>query len=121
MPTRNLRGHSAKWIKQRAKELRKAQTPAEQILWEALRNYKLKGYKFKRQQPIATFIVDFVCPKHKLIIELDGEIHENLEQSAYDEGRSLELEALGYQVIRFKNEAVLNGLDDVLNRILANL
>jgi very-short-patch-repair endonuclease len=102
-----------------AKELRKSMTEAEDILWKHLRNKKLNGLKFRRQHPLDIFIADFYCHEKKLVIELDGGIHDILEQKEYDEGRTSELEGKGFKVIRFRNEEIMNDLEDVLNRILA--
>lgn len=108
------------WAKNspRAQEMRKNPTPAEEILWEALRNRKLV-YKFRRQHPIDQFIADFVCIEKKLIIEADGGIHE--ERKEYDEGRTYMLEDIGYRVIRFSNESILNSLPEVLRKIETEL
>lgn len=102
-------------IEQAAKRLRRQQTPAESHLWEALRNKKLNGLRFRRQHPVGNFIADFYCPAYKLVIELDGEIHVN--QTDYDAARTEEMEAYGYQVIRFTNQQIFDDLDSVLNGI----
>ena len=101
----------------KAKDLRKSMTEAEEILWKHLRNNKLDGLKFRRQHPLDIFIADFYCHQKKLIIELDGEIHDNLEQKEYDEGRTFELEEKGFKILRFRNEEVINDIEDVLSRI----
>jgi very-short-patch-repair endonuclease len=101
----------------KAKELRKSMTEAEGILWKHLRNNRLSGLKFRRQHPLDIFIADFYCHKKRLIIELDGGIHDTFEQKEYDEGRTFELESKGYKILRFKNEEVINNIDGVLARI----
>lgn len=101
----------------KARELRKSMTVAEEILWRHLRNGKLDGLKFRRQHPIDIFIADFYCPQKRLVIELDGGIHDNIDQKEYDEGRTFELEEKGYKLIRFKNEEVVNDIENVLFRI----
>ena len=101
----------------KARELRTNMTKAERILWEAIRNGMLNGFKFRRQHPINNFIADFYCHKAKLIIEVDGGIHEITENREHDEGRTIELEKFGLTVIRFSNEEVLNNLDNVLFQI----
>lgn len=101
-----------------AKELRKRMTDAEEILWKHLRNNKLKGLKFRRQHPLDIYIADFYCHQKKLIIELDGGIHDTPEQREYDEGRTFELEEKGFKILRFRNEEVINDLENVLERIL---
>lgn len=117
MPTRNFYGKSPRVIRQRAKALRGNPTPAEKIVWEVLRNRNLDGYKFRRQHPVDYFIVDFICHEGCLVVELDGQVHEDTEQKEYDEGRSFELEELGYKVLRFQNDEVFNDLDGVLKWI----
>lgn len=106
-----------------ARELRKNQTPEEKLLWHFLRNRKLKGIKFLRQHPIAYqnlnddyqfFIPDFYSAEEKLVIEIDGKIHDF--QKAYDQSREEILISLGLKVIRFKNEE-LQDITKVLNRI----
>ncbi|MHB8258879.1 MAG: methionine synthase [Bacteroidia bacterium] len=97
-----------------AKDMRKKPTHAEEKLWDALRNRKLNT-KFRRQQPIGQFIADFVCIEQKLIIEVDGEIHNSKKE--YDEGRTYLLEDIGYRVIRFSNENVIHRIDEVIKKI----
>lgn len=99
-----------------ARELRKEMTRAEKILWEHLRGHRLDGFKFRRQAPMGHFIADFYCPKCKLIVEIDGDIHDvQIEQ---DKLRTEEMESFGYRVIRFKNEQVEKEIESVLNSIL---
>lgn len=99
----------------RAQEMRKDPTKAEERLWAHIRNRKL-GDKFRRQRPIDTFIVDFVCLEKMLIIEIDGGIHK--KQVDADESRQLLLEVKkGYKVIRFSNDEVLNETESVLEKI----
>ena len=117
MPHRKKPIRASRSIRQRARELRQEMTPAEKILWEQLRNRKLAGFKFRRQQPIDRFIVDFYCAECKLVIEVDGDIHDL--QPARDATRTEKLEQLGYCLIRFRNEQVLNQLNTVLETILA--
>lgn len=83
-------------------------TPAEQELWDALQNKRLDGLKFRRQHPVGPFILDFWCPACKLVVELDGEVHDG--QMDYDDARTQQLRDYGYRVIRFRNEEVLNDL-----------
>ena len=92
-------------LRQRARELRQPQTPAETTLWRYLRNRNL-GYKFRRQHPIAQFIIDFYCAETKLCIEIDGSQHFEPDQAAYDQARTEYLQELGYTVIRFTNDDV---------------
>ncbi len=97
------------------RDLRKNLTPAERVLWQELRNRKLLGTKWKRQDTIGQFIADFLCKEHKLIIEVDGGIHET--QQEYDRLRTEIINVYGYRVIRFKNEEVLGELSNVSRRI----
>ncbi len=100
-----------------ARMLRSTSTLAEQILWDSLGNKKIKGYKFRRQHPIAGFIADFYCHEARLIIEIDGEIHDLPDYSEHDEGRSYMLENQDIKVIRFKNIEIRENLDSVLKQI----
>jgi len=103
-------------VQQRARELRKEATLAEKILWNHLRNRQLGGYKFRRQSPMGRVIADFYCAETKLIIEIDGDIHDF--QIEADKQRTQEIENHGYRVIRFRNEEVEKNIRLVLNSIL---
>lgn len=92
----------------------KSPTVAESYLWELLRNKKL-GVKFRRQQIIDIYIVDFVCLSKKLVVEVDGEIHKNRKE--YDLLRTLVLNLKGYSVIRFSNDEVLMDSETVIEKI----
>jgi very-short-patch-repair endonuclease len=102
-------------VQQRAKQLRQSMTPAEQILWERLRNRRLAGFKFRRQHPINACIVDFYCATARLVIEIDGGIH--LQQVKADDNRSQALEEQGYQILRFTNGQIETDLEIVLSTI----
>ncbi|WP_289028478.1 endonuclease domain-containing protein [uncultured Algoriphagus sp.] len=108
-------------IHKRAKELRKQMTPAEKVLWNFLKNKSLEGFKFRRQHPIDKYIVDFYCHQKKLVIEVDGSIHDQLDQKEYDSGRTSVLEEFGLKVIRFRNEEVLDNFQSVIGRISKGL
>ncbi|MEQ8757787.1 MAG: DUF559 domain-containing protein [Coleofasciculus sp. G1-WW12-02] len=110
-----IRG-TTKPIEQSARRLRQQLTPAEACLWNALRRRQLAGLKFRSQHPVGRFIVDFYCPSCKLVIEVDGDIHA--QQKDYDDARTEQLQAFGYRVLRFTNEAVLNDLQAVLAHIV---
>ncbi len=99
----------------RAKSLRQNQTDAEGLLWHYLRNKQLDGYKFRRQQPIGPYIVDFASLPEKLLIELDGGQHA--EHEDYDERRDRFLKSKGYRVLRFWNNEVFENCFDVLENI----
>jgi very-short-patch-repair endonuclease len=100
---------------------RKYPTKAETILWNELRNHGLAGHKFRRQHPAGGYILDFYCPEVKLAIEVDGGIHRETSQKAYDEQRTQDLANLGIQVIRFWNSEVESNLEVVLQRIKAEI
>jgi len=104
-----------------AYDLRRAMTEAEKALWEKLRNRQLKGYRFRRQHPVREFVVDFFCYEAKLIIELDGEVHDNPFQAERDIERTKMLKNMGLKEIRFKNEEVFKNLDEVISKITENL
>jgi very-short-patch-repair endonuclease len=112
--------HNLKHLEERRKELRKNLTSAEATLWKQLQKSQLNGRKFRRQSSIKNFIVDFYCPKEKLIIELDGAYHLDFAQQIYDLERTRQLESLGFKVIRFENKLVFEHLQDVLNEIISN-
>jgi len=103
-------------IFKKAQELRENETFAEKLLWKKLSDNQL-GVKFRRQHPIKWFIADFYCHKAKLIIEVDGGIHYEKQQKEYDEGRDLELKALGIEVLRFDNIEIQQNLTDVIEKI----
>jgi very-short-patch-repair endonuclease len=102
-------------IRIRARELRKQSTPAEKILWEELRDRRLKGIKFRRQHIIGSYIIDFYCPAHRLAIELDGGFHSFQEDN--DLIRTNNLEDMGIKVVRFWNHEVEQNLVTVLAKI----
>ena len=97
---------------ERARQMRKEPTSAEALLWTRLRKKQLDGLKFRRQHIIKYFIVDFYSPKAKLVIEIDGAVHD--EQEGYDQERENILQESGYQVVRFKNATVEKNLDLVV-------
>ncbi|HMK24780.1 MAG TPA: DUF559 domain-containing protein, partial [Chitinophagaceae bacterium] len=103
-----------------AKEMRKGHTEAEGILWELLRDSKL-GVKFRRQHPIESYIVDFVCLQEKMIVEVDGGYHNTEEQKRYDEERTKVLNEIGFDVIRFTNEEVIEHPYQVKEKIKSEL
>jgi len=107
-------------LKERAKEMRSHPTEAEAVLREYVRANNL-GHKFLYQYIIGQFIVDFLCPDCKLIIEVDGGYHDEPEQQCDDELRTQMLEELGYHVIRFTNEQVLYDIDNVIKKINSHL
>lgn len=100
-----------------ARDLRHQPTPAEQILWQALRGRRLAGLKFRRQHPFGPFVLDMFCVEHQLVIEVDGGVHLSPKQTAYDEARTEYLSERGLRVLRFTNEEVLHSLPSVLQHI----
>jgi very-short-patch-repair endonuclease len=101
----------------RAKLLRKNMTDAERLLWRHLRSRQLSGQKFRRQQPLGRFIVDFVCLEKRLVIELDGGQHAEPGQAAYDAERTAWLEENGFRVLRFWDHEVLKNINAVKEMI----
>ena len=104
---------------ERARQLRRETTPAERLLWNALRNDSFAGLKFRRQHPVGCYVADFCCMQEKLIIELDGDSHDFSEQK--DKDRTAALNQEGYRVIRFSNMDVFDNLDGVLMMIARTL
>jgi very-short-patch-repair endonuclease len=102
-------------IEKMALGMRHAPTKAEAILWRNLRAKRNGGAKWRRQQVIGRFIVDFYCPSAKLVVELDGPVHETTRE--YDEARSVLLEALGLTVVRYTNDEVIGDTAGVLAAI----
>jgi len=103
-------------IFERAKELRGKMTETEKLLWKKLSKNQL-GCKFRRQHPISYYIADFYCHEHKLIIEVDGNIHLGNNQKFLDSERTRDLQELGLTIIRFTNNQVINQIDFVIESI----
>ena len=101
-----------------ARELRQVETETEKILWQALRGKRLNGLKFRRQHPYEHYVLDFFCVEHQLVVELDGSVHDVLDQAAYDEERTNFLNEHGLHIIRFRNEEVKRNLSNVLQKII---
>lgn len=99
-------------LEQFARDLRNKSTLSEVLLWDQLKARKMRGYQFMRQKPIDNFIVDFFCSKLKLIIEIDGESHN--DRGEEDQMRQQKLEMLGLTVMRFDDRDVKNNLNGVL-------
>ncbi|MBN1221463.1 MAG: endonuclease domain-containing protein [Anaerolineae bacterium] len=109
--------HIPPTILARARELRRQMTPAEQKLWQQLRGRQFYQLKFRRQHPLARFILDFYCHQHQLVIEVDGDSHADPAQKAYDAARTEWLEQRGLRVIRFSNYDIETNMDGVLTII----
>ena len=97
--------------------LRRSMTKAEAVLWKKLRDRNVFSIKFRRQHPVYNFIVDFYSHEYKLVIEVDGEIHNDEIASRYDLGRTEVLNNFGLKVIRFTNNQILYSLDSVIEKI----
>jgi very-short-patch-repair endonuclease len=102
-----------------AREFRKKPTKSEAILWEALRGKKLDGIKFRRQQPVGNFVVDFYNSAYRLVVEVDGSIHDNQVEADHD--RQDILEMLGLNVLRIKSETIEKNLPRALDEIRAKI
>lgn len=98
-----------------AGQLRRNHTPSEDLLWQALRNRQLKGRKFRRQVPIGAFIVDFYCPSERLVVEVDGSIHDDQQEA--DSERQTLIESLGIRFVRVTSDDVINSLGEVLEKL----
>jgi very-short-patch-repair endonuclease len=105
----------------RARSLRREMTEAEKRLWGYIRDRRLGGFKFVRQEAIGPFIADFVCRDRKLIVEIDGATHGQEHEVAYDKRRTKYLEVQGFRVIRFYNIDIFKALPDVCDEILLRL
>jgi 5-methyltetrahydrofolate--homocysteine methyltransferase/ATP-dependent helicase HrpA len=116
-PTQNF-GTSKKIIG-RARILRKDMTNPEKLLWKELRRKQIKGTHFRKQHPIAGFVVDFYCHECNLIVELDGDYHDF--QIEKDKERTETLEAFGLTVIRFTNKEVVGNINKVITQIATHL
>jgi very-short-patch-repair endonuclease len=103
------------------RHLRNTATDAERLLWSSLKMCQLSGYKFRRQQGIGRYIVDFYCPDKKVAIEIDGVTHWTEEEQKRDLIRQEYLEALGIRVLRFTNDDIYTNKDGVFNMIFAVL
>ncbi|SIT92525.1 endonuclease domain-containing protein [Pontibacter indicus] len=112
--------HSLPHLKLIRSRLREENTPAEVLLWSMLRSKKLEGRKFRRQHSIENYVVDFYCASEKLIIEVDGSIHDSSEAIANDNLRDETLRNWGFNILRFRNEEVFNQMQTVLQKIKAS-
>ena len=102
-----------------ARELRNHATDAERLLWRYLKSSQIEGFRFRRQVPLGEFVVDFLCPQAKLIVELDGGQHS--VTTSYDDARTEWLGGHGYLVLRFWNHDVLQRVDVVVDEICREL
>jgi very-short-patch-repair endonuclease len=109
--------YNSKVLKDSRKNLRNNATSAEATLWTYLKGKQLCGRKFRRQQSIENYIVDFYCFNERLVIELDGAQHYNAGGLVYDEYRDMRLETLGLKVLRFENVEIFENIESVLEEI----
>ena len=100
-----------------ARNLRKNSTIQERRLWNLLKNRQFHNLKFKRQQPIGDYIVDFICKEAKIIIEVDGGQHNEPKNIEYDKTRTEYLNNLGYKVVRFWNNEIYENIEGVVLRL----
>lgn len=107
---------SPRYIVDISRRLRLKMTPAECMLWEKIAKKQLGGFRFRRQHPIGRYIVDFCCFNRKVVVEIDGDVHN--AQKLYDRSRDDVLHARGFKVFRFTNEEVINQNERVLQQIL---
>ncbi len=103
----------------RARQLRRNPTDIERLLWQRLRFWQVDGYKFRRQQPVGNYIVDFVCLQKRVVIEVDGGQHA--QEMNHDAVRDAWLHAQGFIILRFWNNDVVTNIDGVMELILKNL
>lgn len=108
--------HSLQQLADRRKKLRTNQTPQERILWWYLKDERL-GFKFRRQHSIGGYILDFYCPKKRLIIEIDGGVHMSKESREYDQIRDKYFTSLDYNVLRFLNSEIEKDINKVVAKI----
>jgi very-short-patch-repair endonuclease len=109
---------NARDAKTRAQALRNAPTPAEEKLWYLLRKRRHFALKFRRQHPIGPYVADFYCHELKLIVELDGPVHDGKSQLVHDDNRDANLAEQGYTVLRFTNDKLFEDPESVLDQIM---
>ena len=102
-----------------ARDLRKKQTTSEKIIWEIVRDRRLKGYKFRRQQPVGRYIVDFLSIEAKLAIEIDGSVHNNTKE--YDDEKDAFLKSAGFSVLRLPAKLVEQNIEEAVEMIINEL
>jgi len=98
---------------EKSRQLRKNMTLQERKLWDIIKNRQFFGYRFRRQFPLGQYIVDFICREKKIIIEIDGGQHNDIQNQIYDSKRTEYLESLGFNVIRFWNNDVDEDIEGV--------
>lgn len=119
--TEPIRQEIPGYIYELCRKLRANQTLPEELLWGALRNRQLGGFKFHRQHPLNRYIADFYCADQALIVELDGAVHHQIAQQEYDQIRDAELQARNLRIIQIQNDEIKTNLEQVLQTILEYL
>ncbi len=110
-----------KKLKQPSRELRKNLTAAEKLLWSRIRSRQLNNCLFYRQKPLGGYIVDFYCPKARLVIEVDGNQHHSREAADYDMVRDEYLTSMNLTVMRFSNRQIIRDIETVIQVITNHL
>ena len=105
----------------RARAMRKTMTPPEARMWANLKRLRGEGFHFRRQAPFKGYHLDFVCFKHRLVIEVDGQVHQLDEQIRHDRIRDAVLAKEGFVTLRFDNAAIRDNIDDVMDFVVARL
>ena len=113
-----MKKFSPKYVVGLAREMRRDMTEAEDILWRRLKSGGLDGLRFRKQHPIGRYIVDFYCDEYKLIVEVDGAVHDKSKE--YDSNRDAFLEGNGYTVLRVSNDDVMNDIEAAFGKIRLN-
>ncbi|MEO6131285.1 MAG: endonuclease domain-containing protein [Saprospiraceae bacterium] len=116
----NMHYGASATIFERARYLRNHPTEAEEILWHQLRNHRLKQ-KFRRQHPMSKYVVDFYCHALKFIIEVDGSVHDTIDQKANDLEKDFDLKNLGMEILRIGNIEIYNDIEDVVSKIYSRI
>ncbi len=111
--------NTSRQVQEAAETLRRALTPAERVLWASLRRKQLNGWHFRRQHPVGRSVLDFYCARARLVVEVDGGVHDTPEQQEHDHERTLVLNQYNLHVLRVSNEQVLGDLPRVLELIAA--
>ena len=111
--------HNKPILKERRKALRNNATKAEKLLWKILKSSMLDGRKFRRQHSIGNYIVDFYCPAERLVLEIDGEVHDVNFVKEHDKVREEHLKDMNFNVLRIRNEEIFENLDNVVDKIRA--
>jgi very-short-patch-repair endonuclease len=107
--------------KEKRRYLRHHMPKAEIILWSALKNKQVLGYKFRRQYSVGSFVLDFYCPRLKLALEVDGESHFSNSAKIYDQERQKYIEEFGIKFLRFINNDIYTNLDGVIEEIIRTI